>query len=218
MDRITIKDVFDEISKDELDEFENFRAPYHHFSRRHRKAMNKILYPKKTVKRRKSLKWLILVPMVIFYAAMTITAFAVMPKGFVNKADKGYNELFTSDIDSCPRKIQDIYSLSVIPVGYELNRVLSTDTFVITTYSNPEAKWFLTLYQSTKKDYRTRLNNEYYSLSDFEIDGAPAIFVSPKDTDNFYNTIICDRDDYILELSGEFTKDELTELIKSAEV
>lgn len=218
MDNNTVKDIFDEISNNELADFENFRAPYHHFSRRHRKAMSAILYPEKSAKRRKNLKCLVLVPMIIFYAAMAVTAFAVMPKGFVSSADKGYNELFASDIDSCPRKIQDVYSLSVIPDGYEPNRVLSTGTFVITTYSNPEANWFLTLYQSTKKDYCTRLSSNYYVLSEFDIDGTPAIFVSRKDTDKFYNTVILDKDDYILELSGEFTKDELAELLKGVKL
>ena len=219
---LTVNDILEEICVEEVSEYMKIRAPRHHFSRRHRKAMNEILRPRTEYKPNESIslplkKRIWIAVLVIILAMIGITAGAEALRGFNRRVRRDYTELLTANAEYCPKTIENVYYLSKIPEGYELYEFDPSSLSIYTTYVNPVTNRYFTFIQTVKEEYRSILNTEYSDFEELEINGNYALYLDGSDSDRLFGNIVWDNGDYILNISGDFTKDELIILVESAE-
>lgn len=215
MDDYTLVEVFETVYRQEFSEFDN--PPKHFFSRRHRKAMKEILYPQITsmsvADRNIPLKKrIIIVLLVILLSALGITAAA----DFTRKEHRYYTERLTVNAENSPKDIEKFYYLPGPPKeGYDIIEMASNDVWSVTTsYTNHETKRSIVLYQAVKKGYRGHFDNEHHPMEEVDINGHYGLYLDYSD--NNWGVVIWDNGDYVLKLSGDFNKDELLDLAKSA--
>lgn len=212
-----LKEIMYEVYQQDFAEFDN--PTVHFFSRRHRKAMKEILYPCELssypVNRKVSPKKRVIIAiMVILLSALAITAGASIVNGFLRKEHSDNTELFTPAAVNCPLTIEKVYYLPNIPEGYISHETVSDDWRVYTSYINSKTERCLVLSQSVKGEYKSSVDNERHSLEEVDINGHYGLYLGNHDV----GVIIWDNDDYILEVTGDFNKDELIILAKSAKV
>lgn len=214
---INMEQVMEEVYRLDYAEFDN--APRHFFSRRHRKAMNEIFYPNTTPRytpsRNIPLKRRVLFAvMVVILLSLGIAAGASMAWGFTRKEHRDNTELFAVNVENAPKTIEYVYYLPDIPEGYVLNEQFSDSRWVCMNYIDPLTNKTITFEQHVKDDFHTHLDNERHEIEELDIDGKYAVYL---DSENF-GIIIWDNEDYVLEISGFFTKAEIVKLAKNAKV
>ncbi len=217
MNDYTLADVFETVYRQEFSEFDN--PPKHFFSHRHRKAMKEILYPQTTsmfaADRNIPLKKRVIIALlVILLSALGITAAAAISRGFTRKEHRDNTELFAANAENAPKTIENVYYLPEIPEGYELHETVSDNRSVFTSYMNLNTNRCMVLFQSVKEGHRSSADNEHHLLEEVEINGHYGLYLGNCDS----GSIFWDNGDYILELSGDFNKDELLNLAKSAKL
>lgn len=214
-------------------EFSAFaEAPDHVFSARHEKKMQKIfdLFDKNVsrinkavtlTEKRKPLslrKRMLFVAVIIILMAFVTGAVII----FMSDAFKGtvYNDntkLFSIDIGDSPTTIEKVYTLSVVPEGYEFYDRMETDTVVVTSYRNCDGQ-MLFFRQYVKKKFDPKINTEGYELQSASVNGCDAVFVE-YDFGNSVETILFwNSEDYVLNLDGVFTKNDMLKLANSNEI
>lgn len=210
-----LKEIMIEVNKRNLAELED--PPRHHFSRQSRKRLNDILYPKipkiekSKIPPRKMLLYLV---MAIILLVVGTTAGAAIANGFLRKEHSDNTELFTPVDSNCPITIESVYYLPEIPEGYKLYETISDNREVYTSYMNQNTGRCMVFCQSVKHGYRSSADNEHHSLEEVDINGHYGLYLG----DNDGGSVFWDNDDYILEVSGDFDKDELLNLAKSAKI
>ena len=225
MNELTVNDILEEMCFEEVNEYMKIHAPRHHFSRRHRKAMNEILCPRAEYKLNEPIsgqrhipvkKRIWIVVLVIILAAIGITAGAEAIRGFNRRVHQDNTELLTANAENCPKTIENVYYLSEIPEGYELYKIDSSGSSVYTSYVNPNTNSWLVVTQYIKDGYKSNFNTEYNDFEELEINGNYALYLDSSDSEEFFGSIVWDNGDYILEISGYLPKKELFFLAKSA--
>ncbi len=217
MNDYTLAEVFDTVYGQEFSEFDN--PPKHFFSRRHRKAMKEILYPQTTstftAKRKMPLKKRVIIMLiVILLSALGITAGAAISRGFTRKEHRDNTELFAVNAENAPKTIEYVYYLPKIPEGYEPHEQFSDSTWVHSSFINLASRRTITLDQDVKEGYGIHFDNEHYILEKMIVNGKYALYYEG----NGFGIIVWDNEDYILKISGDFTKDELIALAESVEI
>lgn len=215
MNDYTLAEVFQIVYKEEFAEFDN--PPKHFFSRRHRKAMKAILYPhtapEPSEKRHIPLKRRVLIVlMVVILMAFGISAGAAMIRGFTRKENSDNTEIFAVNAENAPKTIEYVYYLPEIPEGYVPHEYTADSWSVNTSYINLSINKTLNFNQHVKDGYHTHLDNERHELEEIEINGKYALYLGSDS----WGTITWDNEDYVLEVSGCFTKEELIALAESA--
>lgn len=216
MNDYTLAEVFQTVYRQEFSEFDN--PPKHFFSLRHRKAMKEILYPQTTLMaaadRNIPLKKRVIIALlVILLSALGITAAAAISRGFTRKEHRDNTELFAVNAENAPKTIESVYYLPIIPDGYELYEQTRNSRNVFTDYINNSTNRTRSFDQHVKEGFSTHLDNEHFLLEEIDIDGKSALYFY----NNNYGILIYDNEDYILEIAGNFTKDELISLARSVE-
>lgn len=217
MNDYTLSEVFDTVYGQEFSEFVN--PPKHFFSRRHRKAMKEILYPptvsipaanrKVTLKNR-----VIIALLVILLSALGITAGAAISRGFTRKENRDNTELFAVNAENAPKTIEYVYYLPSIPDGYKLYEQNSDSDWVHSSYIDLTSRRTITLDQDIKEGYNIHFDNERNIIEKMEVKGKYALYYE----DNGFGTIVWDNEDYVLKISGHFTKDELIAFAENVEI
>lgn len=220
-----LKEVLNEVW---LEEYVLPDAPKHHFSRRHRKSMKEIFCPQVSLagdtKPRfgngsTSLKKrLIIICVAIFLAAITFTAGANLVNGFYLKKHSNNAEIFNVYADNSPKTIETVYSLSEIPDGYRFLERTSDIHYVSTTYINENTNRCLTFDQYVKETYKTSLHSKNLDFEKLEINGYNALYHNSSYSDVTNGFLAWDNGDYILEIFGDFNKEELIYLAKSTKL
>lgn len=211
-------------------------VPLPRFSLKHRMRMNKIF--KQFAKNKKPIsnskcserprvtehykslslhKRLILLTVLILFLALA-TGFIVLfvSNGFKGTVHADNTHLFAFNTDNCPGEIEKVYTLSVVPEGYELLESTIFYDSAITIYTNDYGNELI-FKQKVKKRYNPHINTEEYTLEETDICGCNAIFTEIVHKQEVDSLIIWDNKDYILTLSGNFDKDELINLAVSNE-
>ena len=152
--------------------------------------------------------------MVVVLMALGITAGAAMYWGFARKEHKDNTELFPINTANAPKTIEYMYYLPEIPEGYALYKQFPGVESVMTTYINTSTHRTLNFHQYVKDGFSAHIDNEHTVLEEIEINGKYALYYG----NNKYGEIILDNDDYILSVSGDFSREELTALLISAEI
>lgn len=161
---------------------------------------------------------LILVALIIVFLAV-VTGFVIMfmSGGFNGTVYQNNTHLFPVDTDNCPSTIEKVYSLSVIPEGYELCEYTSNDIDVYTLYRNSKNQR-LVVRQTVKSEFNIHINTEGYDLQETNVNGCDAVFIEYTNDQGVGSMVIWDNEDYIIELSGNFNKFELLNLAISNEI
>lgn len=213
MNDYTLAEVFGIVYSREFAVFDN--PLKHYFPRSHRKAMREILYPRTNSaadNRRIPLKKRVLIVlMVILLSAFGIAAGAAAIRGFTRKEYRDNTKLFALNDDNYPKTIEDVYYLPDIPDGFELCEQIFNTNLVHLRYDDSSTNRKLIFDQHVKEGFSTQFDNEQDILEEMEISGKYALYSE----NNSFGIIILDNEDYIFEISGNLTKNELISLAES---
>ncbi len=222
----TIEDVFEEVYRREFAEFDDLESlPDPHPSLRHKIRMNRIFkrFRKNTAKLyavhiRFSRRTVLAFLMIILLATISACAAIKIIGDFLYEVHEDNTQLRVADAGGAPEFIEDIYEITALPEGY----VCTTETFIkiIHTYifTKESTGETLTLCQMAKPSYNGHYDNEGFILQDIKIDGQPAIFIDYSEDDTICGLLIWDNGEYIFELVGYYTKDELIDMAKSIKI
>jgi len=161
----------------------------------------------------------------ILIAAIIIVSLAFISGSviaFISNSFRGtvYNDntyLFALDIGDSPTVIEEEYTLSVIPDGYELYESSSSSINKSTVYRNNDNKE-LVFIQTVKSKYNAHINTEGYDIEEIFVNGCDAIYVEYQRETGIDSLVVWNNDEYILELHGNFTKEELIDLANCNEI
>ena len=216
----TLDDIFEEVHKQDFEEFDN--APRHRFSRRHRCEISKILtagelqpYTPKKVSVRKRI---MVACLVVLLALISAAAGAAVVNSFTAKQYSNHTEIFTSNADVCPKLITDVYYIPKMPDDYELVECVKNPTCVNTKYRNKKTGEYATFDQSVKENYDVHFDNVHHRIEELQINGQNALFFHSKNAKHKSDRIVWDCGDYVLEIFGDFPQEELIELAESVKV
>ena len=221
MNEYSLAELLEEVHLREFAEFD--KPPRHFFSLRHRREMNKILYPHtlsaSTEKRRIPTKKRVLIALLVIILSMIgIAAGAAMSKSFAIWKDGSYSELYAVYDNNAPATLETLYLPTAIPDGYYLSSEKREPNHVFNEYYDSSAEKFFFFYQGVKNGFSI----EFYdggdlgpgNIEEMNINGNPACYICD---DINYGAIVWDNSDYILEVGGCLTKDELIALAESVE-
>ena len=220
MEKIMLSQVLEKICVEEAAAITAVPVPK--LSYEHRRKMNRIfsVYQKRLHAHKKyhvrGLKKVILIVTIIFLAMFTVAAGAAAIYGFKQNKHHDYTELLTVNAENCPKTIENVYYLSELPEGYVFHEEVSDKYSVYISYAKTDTNRYMVFTQYIKEGYRENFDNEHKTFEELEINGHYALYLNGSDSENIYGTIVWDNEDYVLEISGDFTKEELVNLAKSA--
>lgn len=217
----SLMEVLEEVNRLDYAEFDN--PPEHRFSRRSRKALKKLLRPEPA---RRSIHWsripvrkrIVLVLLIVLLAAVGVTAGAVAIYGFKQERHREYTILRTVNADDCPKTIETVYYLPEIPEGYEFYKEDSGKRAIRISYINAETNISFVFDQMVKDRYKGYFDTERQDFEELDINGHYALYLDFSDSEHDSGVIVWDNGDYILKISGNFTKSKLVELANSVKV
>lgn len=209
----TLAEVFEAVYKQEFSEFDD--PPKHFFSLRHRRAMKKILAVSSPAPSRKLTikKRIIIVMLVILLSLLGIAAGAQISKSFAFDEIKGKTYLFAVNDKNAPTEISTLYHLPTVPDGFELFYEDYGTYNALVIYDGADEK-SLFFDQSVKNGFSIGYDADRFYFEETKMNGFPAYFICYYDGGG---VIVWDNEDYILEVGGDFTKDELIAFAESVE-
>ena len=226
MKNYSISDIFDEAYRREFSEFDN--SPKHKFSFSHNRKMKKIFklysdnWSRSDLTGAKPVKRLSLVFIfVIIILALTAVSVAAVAlyNGFTQKEYSDHTDLLVIDYESCLETIEYIYEFTTLPEDYEIvNCEIFPDSLCWTEIENINTGKTALFTQTIKKEYVGHYDNERSEYSTVFIYDIPAVYIDSSNEFESYGTLVWDNGDYILEISGYLTKNELINLAKSLKI
>lgn len=218
MDAQTLAEIFDTVYLREFSEFDS--APRHFFSLRHCRKMKKILYPDTVyagmAKRGAPLKKRLLIALlVIILSLLGIAAGAELSKSFAVEEYRGRTMLWALKDDNAPKTIETRYHLPNIPDGLEQIYENADKYNIYILYSDASFEKEIFFDQSVKNGFAIDLETLTGEPEEIEINGRPACYLAFGDV---YGAVAWDNGEYILEVGGNFEKDELIALAESVEL
>ena len=161
-----------------------------------------------------------IVLVIIIIILMTIATGCVI--AFISNSFRGtvYNDntyIFAFDIGDSPTEIEEEYTLSVVPEGYELHDIIKGSSNILSVYINSSNQnIFFT--QTVKREFNSHINTEGFIIEEFVVDDCDAICVEYERETGINSMVVWNNDEYILELYGNFTKEGLIDLAICNEV
>lgn len=232
MSESVLKSILEESARLEWVKYEN--AQEHVFSKKHERKMKHVfkLFERNDCKLkpytgskphyhfRFTKRNIIVLLAVIFLAALAgcgVTYFT--SKNFYGKVNADNTELFVINTENCPSTIEDKYYLPCLPDGYEVLGTDSTPFYEWISYENPATEQTLTFCQFAKVSFdSTHYDTENQKFQEININGHSGLCLDYSSQGYNYAVIVWDNGDYILELYGETSKNELYDLAKTAKV
>lgn len=232
MSESVLKSILEESARLEWVKYEN--AQEHVFSKKHERKMKHVfkLFERNDCKLkpytgskphyhfRFTKRNIIVLLAVIFLAALAgcgVTYFT--SKNFYGKVNADNTELFVINTENCPSTIEDKYYLPCLPDGYEVLGTDSTPFYEWISYENPATEQTLTFCQFAKVSFdSTHYDTENQKFQEININGHSGLCLDYSSQGYNYAVIVWDNGDYIFELFGEYSKNELCDLAKTAKV
>lgn len=221
MDKVMLSAILEKICVEEAAAIT--AAPVPKLSFGHRRQMKKVFskYQKSLHTGRKNrtagVKRLVLIVAIIFLAMFTVVAGAAAINGFNRKKYRDHTELLTVNAENCPKVIENVYYLSEIPEGYELRDVDRGDKSIYTAYVEPDNR-SIVLKQDVKDGYKCNFDTEYCEFEELNINEHYVLYLDFSNSEENWGLIVWDNGDYVLQISGNFAKEVLMNLAKSAKV
>ncbi len=212
-------------------EFSNIDdVPLPEFSRRHKAVMKKAfrIFERNISKavrlnRNKASKnlsfrkrFVVAVAVVICLAFIMGCVIAFISKGFKGTVYSDNTYLFAVEVGDSPHIIENKYSLSVLPEGYELYEVVENDFMLFAEYRSEKGK-ILIFQQSVKEAYNSHINTEGYEIEVLTVNGCEAVCMEYTIKNNAETRIIWNNEKYILSLYGSLSKEDMLDLAVSNE-
>ena len=228
MAEITLKSILEEMCDERAREFEQLECGSHFFSLRHRRAMNKILYPKTkgsgaSFKNIPIHRRIIVMLIVLFVAALGISAGASLFDGLRTEINPDGIEIITDDWKDSAQEITYLYHLTEVPEEFLFNDQGGGVDDIIYYENYKSGKKLLVFMQTVKSNFHQTLD-EGIVPEEVNINGKRGFYYE----DRGIGTIFWDNGDYILMVmgplpkednpSGFFTKEDIINLAKSAKV
>lgn len=232
MSESVLKSILEESARLEWAKYEN--AQEHVFSKKHERKMKHVfkLFERNDCKLKPYIgsrphyhfrftkRNIIVLLAVIFLAALAgcgVTYFT--SKNFYGKVNADNTELFVINTENCPSTIEDKYYLPCLPDGYEVLGTDSTPFYEWISYENPATEQTLTFCQFAKVSFdSTHYDTENQKFQEININGHSGLCLDYSSQGYNYAVIVWDNGDYIFELFGEYSKNELCDLAKTAKV
>lgn len=232
MSESVLKSILEESARLEWVKYEN--AQEHVFSKKHERKMKHVfkLFERNDCKLKPYIgsrphyhfrftkRNIIVLLAVIFLAALAgcgVTYFT--SKNFYGKVNADNTELFVINTENCPSTIEDKYYLPCLPDGYEVLGTDSTPFYEWISYENPATEQTLTFCQFAKASFdSTHYDTENQKFEEININGHSGLCLDYSSQGYNYAVIVWDNGDYIFELFGEYSKNELCDLAKTAKV
>ena len=226
---MTLKNVLEEICAEEYALPAN--APAHRFKRRHRRAVNAVLYPDGLPKteRRLKLKRRILVAAVIVVLAVFTGAAAGLYhyNGFLlhktKVGDIKFYAMVVENKENAPKTIEKIIYDDNMPEDFTFKRTVTVDeegyenTFFYNDYVSYDRinksggqGVLVTIWQFTKTAYVNAVREEDI-VAPVEVRGCKGITIT---TDDFV-TVVWDSGDYIHVVDGMMSFEEIIEIVEN---
>ena len=200
----------DELEKLFLERLEpsDDNAQEHQFSQKYRNRKARILG-----RRRVKLSARIIVPAAAVCAvAMMIAAVNIFrAPGFWGYDHSDNLELFVEDRQNGPQTLEELYKVEV-PDGFEIS--MFSDPFgrsLDVRYLKTDGSGKIVFSQTVRSAYNTHYDNEHCDIEQCTVAGYPGI----KFTGD-YNRIVWDNGEYIMELYGSLTVEQLMEIAETA--
>ncbi len=200
-------------------------VPVHHFSRRHRKAMERILYPNGDIPAasgqiRFSRRTLIILIAAVFLAAfITGAALVSFINGFAGRVHHDntqfYGEFSGSQLDT----IQEVYSLTEIPEGYYLAEEVQEQHQNIITYQSEDDDFDSIMFtQTIKSSFDAHLTTDGYTTEKITVNRNEGFYINWGSVEEPDGGIYWTDDNYAFSILGNFDKEEMLKLAESAKV
>lgn len=199
-------------------------------SKKHDRAMQRIFkrYERHTQKLRShsdfrtinvQKRFVIAILVIILAALAGCTAAYFISQSFRGVVRSDNTELRPISYENCPTVIEDKYYLSELPEEFEILDSHSTPFFESVSYENTQTGQTITFSQWAKPEFDpAHYNTEKGELIEVEINGHSGVFLDLSDDYESSSQVLWDNGDYILELAGNFNKNNLLNLAKSAKV
>ena len=182
-----LKQAFSEVAAIKYEQVPEYR---HIFSLRYRIRKHKLLrsLERKTAPEPRAhtgrfrLKYLVLTVIMACVLALTGFIFMYFSDGFKGKVYHDNTWLFPTDIEDCPKRLENIYSLPYIPNGFILLAEDETDYIHYSFYKNETTGQSITFCQYIKSVFNVHANTEGFELVETKINGCNAVYIdySPK--------------------------------------
>lgn len=216
-----LKNILQEMCDKEFAEYET--SEEHDFSLKHRRKMKKLFreYEKKSVSdisaktttySRKRIAVIVIIATAFVLSCVTAGAWVTGGFKSINKSD--HTEIFNIDYANAPQTIEYLYYISALPDEYKL-----TDSNVDThfsadfIYENEDGDFF-NFTQEVKSGYKNYLNTEHSKLEEVIVNNKNGYFIAFENR----SLLVWDNGDYVLEIYGDFSKEEMINLAKSAKI
>lgn len=232
MSESILRAVLEESAQLEWDRYDNM--PEHIFSKKHERSMKRIfkLFEKNRCKFESHLlskpnhnfsftkKTVLGLVTIIFLAALAGCAVMYfVSNSFRGKVNNDNTELFVINTENCPSTIEDIYYLSDLSDNFEVLSTNSTPFFEHISYLNKVTNQSISFNQWVKTEYgSSHYDTESQNFEEIKVNEHYGLCLAYSSQDYNYTNIVWDNGDYILELYGETSKNELYDLAKTAKV
>lgn len=229
MSESVLKSILEESAQLEWAKYDS--VPEHSFSRKHCRSMRRIFrqYDNKhhsygisnSSKRiRITRKTALILVLIVFLTTIAGCAVAYfISQSFHGEVHSDNTELYVINTDNCPSFIEEKYYLSDLSQDFKVLDTDSTSFDEYISYQNSLTGQTITFSQYVKtEDYSFHLNTEGHYLEEVYINGCYGLFIDFSSGGVVCSEGMWDNGDYILEIWGNMTKNELIDLAKSAKV
>lgn len=227
-----LKRILQEISDEEIAEYR--KMPAFKPSLRHRLAMRRIFarFEKNTRRaetvsepvltapnkpKRLSTRLMIIIAAIVCAVLLTGAAIIYFSKSFHGTVFPDNTRLFAVDTENCLTTIEYKYYLPELPEGFEQVEQITTPFKSDIIYKNKLLGQDIMISQYTKNHFSPHYNTEYFDFEEIEINGHNGLCLDFSDNEHDSSLIVWDNGDYILEISGDLSKNDAIILAKTAE-
>lgn len=165
-----------------------------------------------------STRLMIIIAAIVCAALLTGAVTVYFSKSFHGTVFPDNTQLFAVDTENCLTTIEYRYYLPKLPEGFELVEYSPTRTDVYSRYENELLGQDIRISQYTKDSFFPHYNTEYHDFEEIEINGHNGLCLDFSDSEHYSSLIVWDNEDYILEISGDISKNDAIILAKSTEI
>ena len=216
MDERQFKEILTEAFNQEFSELT--KGGEHRFSLRHRMRMRGVFrrYDRSravdlSIRSRPTLRRRLTVALIVVVTAvlLAVTVIGIITNGFRFVEHEDHTQFDAVDIVDYPTSIEEIYEPTWIPEGFEMVETYELKTLKQTKYENKNE--FIYIRQHTKSTFLGYADSQKYQVENLLINEYTIVYWK---NDNLHK-IYWDNGDYIINIFGTITKDELIKLAES---
>lgn len=181
----------------------------HQFSERYRNRKARIIGRRRV---KLSVRRIIIPAAAVCAVAMMVAAVNIFrAPGFWGYDHSDNLELFVEDRQNGPQTLEELYKVEV-PDGFEITMFSDpSGRSLDVRYSQTDGSDEIMFTQTVRSSYNTHYDNEHWEIEQCTIAGYPGIMFKG---DN--NNIVWDNGEYIMELYGSLTVEQLMEIAETA--